>query len=790
MFALGLRYLNGWSMAASDGARKEQAEWPPHPDRVFMALAAAWFETGEDGDEGAALRWLEGLPPPAIAVSEAEVRTAFTSYVPVNDDGGGKKQNAKTAIDKLRNQGLAVLPEHRLRQPRGFPVAVPHDPAVHLIWSEALDGHGKALTSLAAKVTHIGHSASFVQAWLEEGHNIAATWAPTEGVAVRRLRVPATGRLARLTKSCNRDSWVAYHDLREEIHRAEVEHKTMKRPPRVAWRPFPDTVLLAPEQETRQYPEYAAAKAGDAKAAARLVDALVDDAGLDRVRIVLGQEAGAQPVLVSAHAYERDGVNAIPAALSALLSERLGARFDTRIVQTNVVWHTGADGYGRLARQASFEGEVVSGRDYVMVDDFVGQGGTLANLRGWIEKKKGKVIGAVALTGKAYSAKLNPTKEQLHELRHKHGADLEKWWRGRFGHAFDCLTQSEARYLARSPDVDTIRDRIAAAIRQGGGRSHARSPREQRRHIDDLKGQLADRFPDGQPRRPIAPTPGRWQGYARSRETPSDSTPHSVFDPRMVVLNIGGRRVSLPATLKLTAALRGLLMSKCPSQPPPEWFSGHAADGRPTAAPHLALAPLPFAGAPHADGQIMGLALVLPRAVPPRDAGRVLDSILHHAGTGLPYEHRLFDGQWLQCAVVLDTCERAPTNLDPRTWTAPSRRWASVTPVVLNRHFDGDDRWDRAAESVKDACQHIGLPRPNEVLLHPVSSVEGAPHAREFPRLTRKQDHGRQSHAHAVILFNEAVAGPVLVGAGRFRGYGLCRPMDRRPTGGGNRQLQ
>ena len=75
-------------MAAADGARKEQAEWPPHPDRVFMALAAAWFETGEDDEEGAALRWLEGLPAPAIAASEAEPRLVVTSYVPVNDDGG------------------------------------------------------------------------------------------------------------------------------------------------------------------------------------------------------------------------------------------------------------------------------------------------------------------------------------------------------------------------------------------------------------------------------------------------------------------------------------------------------------------------------------------------------------------------------------------------------------------------------------------------------------------------------------------------------------------------------
>ena len=127
--------------------------------------------------------------------------------------------------------------------------------------------------------------------------------------------------------------------------------------------------------------------------------------------------------------------------------------------------HTGADGYGRLARQAAFGGEV-AGFTYIMVDDFIGQGGTLANLRGWVEECGGTVVHAVGLTGKPYSAKLNPTKEQLDELREKHGAGLENWWAEQFGHTFDCLTQSEARYLARSPDVDTIRNRLAAAMRE------------------------------------------------------------------------------------------------------------------------------------------------------------------------------------------------------------------------------------------------------------------------------------------------------------------------------------
>jgi len=567
--------------------------------------------------------------------------------------------------------------------------------------------------------------------------------------------------------------------LRSEIDRAKKDLRATQQPPRTAWQDFPDAVLLASERETLSHPEYATAKSGDAVAATRLADALVDQGDLAEIRRSLHGRDDDKFVLASAHAYERDGYNAIPAALARLISERVGMPFDTNIVQTNIVGHTGADGYGRLARQAAFDGEVVSGCTYVVVDDFIGQGGTLANLRGWIEKNGGTVIYAVGLTGKPYSAKLAPTKEQLHELRERHGSELEKWWIEQFDHAFDCLTQSEARYLSRSPDVDTIRNRLAAAMREGDSRRYSRSPRSQRRYIRDLNARLKERFPSGEPREPVPPSPGRWQGYARPKEPTQDISPGSVFDPYFAVLAINGRRPSLSATLKLTTSLRGLLMHQCPVQPPPEWFSGHRADGRPSADPHLALVPLPFVGSPHADGRIRGLGLIVPMVPQHQEVGRCLEPILRDSNTGLPRDDlRLFDGGSFDLGIELDRRERPPWNLQHETWTRPSRTWASVTPVVLNRHFDGEGKWERAAESVKDACPHIGLPRPSEVLLHPVSLVEGVPHSREFPQLTRKRDGGRQMHAHAVILFKEPVAGPVLLGAGRFRGYGLCRPMD------------
>ena len=169
------------------------------------------------------------------------------------------------------------------------------------------------------------------------------------------------------------------------------------------------------------------------------------------------------------------------------------------MAQTNLVSHMGADGYGRLARQAAFKGDVEAGREYLMVDDFIGQGGTLANLRGWIEKQGGRVVGAVALTGKPYSANYVPHRSNYMNSDKNTARTLKKWWKGHFGHTFDCLTQSEARYLARSPDVDTIRNRLAAAKQAGDGPGSLRSPREQRKYIKELKARLQDRFPKGRP---------------------------------------------------------------------------------------------------------------------------------------------------------------------------------------------------------------------------------------------------------------------------------------------------
>lgn len=157
------------------------------------------------------------------------------------------------------------------------------------------------------------------------------------------------------------------------------------------------------------------------------------------------------------------GYNRIPGAFAELLAERLNLDVEIGIIQANVVNHTGASGWQRMVRPAVFEGAVAEGREYFLVDDFVGQGGTLANLRGYLMQGGGSALGATTLTGRADSATLALQSGTLAALRRKHGEQIENWWQGIFGYRFDCLTESEARYLLRVEDADTIRARLIEA---------------------------------------------------------------------------------------------------------------------------------------------------------------------------------------------------------------------------------------------------------------------------------------------------------------------------------------
>lgn len=271
-----------------------------------------------------------------------------------------------------------------------------------------------------------------------------------------------------------------------------------------------------------------------------------------------------------------------------------------------------------------------------------------------------------------------------------------------------------------------------------------------------------------------------WNGYAPPKvEMAERPIPQTVFDHNLIILRrVVGQSLPLESTLALTEALRGAVMQAVP-QPPPEWVSGHRADGSRSEQDHLAFAPLPYVGHEHADGHLLGIALVVPRHIANSEAARCFAPLLapdEMEGSRLT---RLTMGRVGEWEVALEEREQPPVALRIETWTRPGKRWATVTPIVLDRYPKAKDEVEARKEAqaaVIAACARIGLPRPVDVLLMPMSLFIGSPLAGQFPPLPSKFGKTRRLHTHALITFAEPVRGPVLLGAGRYRGYGLCRP--------------
>ena len=236
-------------------------------------------------------------------------------------------------------------------------------------------------------------------------------------------------------------------------------------PQRTDWHDMPDVIVNAALKDAANHPDYWMAKNGDPDAAIRLVSDMMTD---DSIRKVIQLAGDRQPILVSVHAEEEVSSNFIPLAMSVFLSEKTGLEFETSIVQSQKVGRTSApDGFYRIAVTPTFFGEFPRGRTAIIMDDTLTQGGTLASLKGHIESQGGLVIGALALTGKQYSAKIAISAETLNKLRGSYGA-LESWIVGHLGYGFDRFTESEARYILGSKkDVEFIKNRIIAA-REGG----------------------------------------------------------------------------------------------------------------------------------------------------------------------------------------------------------------------------------------------------------------------------------------------------------------------------------
>lgn len=218
----------------------------------------------------------------------------------------------------------------------------------------------------------------------------------------------------------------------------------------------------------KQHPSYAAAKSGDIDSAA----VLLRESAFQFI-VETGRKFGRDVVFVAPHAIEATGENAIPQALAACLAVMSGGSADSSIVQRERVFHTGADPMERIIARPHFDGNVVEGAKYALVDDVSTMGTTLAELSHFIQHKGGAVAGAVLLVNASRSGRLAPAKKVVSELKRRHGNGIEEI----FGIQPEALTADEANYLIGFRTTDEIRNRVASAREKTDLRLHSKGIR-------------------------------------------------------------------------------------------------------------------------------------------------------------------------------------------------------------------------------------------------------------------------------------------------------------------------
>jgi CRISPR-associated protein Csb2 len=276
----------------------------------------------------------------------------------------------------------------------------------------------------------------------------------------------------------------------------------------------------------------------------------------------------------------------------------------------------------------------------------------------------------------------------------------------------------------------------------------------------------------------------------------------SVFNRFWVFQPLGGDpQLPVSATLKVTQALRRAILKQIHNlacgcdrwkDRVPSWreaqecyvkipstLSGHAPNGGPLEAPHLAFVSLPFVHPVqrHADGGIRGVGILVPR-----DVGRDTSTLttlarglreLEREGLRIPGV-----GMWHLREVAANDPPLA--TLDSHTWTGPAHAWTTATPMVFG-HFpkpkDGGE-----AKVVLDSLRLVGVDPSSvvEIAVGRHSPLHGTPPSWCFKtqRDRAETEEARRWIRHVTIQFDRTVTGPLILGFLRYFGLGLMRPLE------------
>ena len=219
---------------------------------------------------------------------------------------------------------------------------------------------------------------------------------------------------------------------------------------------------------------------------------------------------------------------------------------------------------------------------------------------------------------------------------------------------------------------------------------------------------------------------------------------------------VSGRRISA-----ITALFKEAVLSQHQRihGEPPAVLHGHGFSGKGhDIARYLAL---PDVGYRWSRGRIHGLALWLPPGCDFSARQKAHDAAL---------AIRRLTGRGVDVSVAPHEDEARTLAAHPDRWLHRSRSWATAFPAIHERR--------RALDLAEVArwCRHAGLPEPLAFRSARTPLVAGAVDL--APVEVNRPDRPALPYCHVELRFAQPVPGPVVIGSGRQRGFGLCVPVD------------
>ena len=227
---------------------------------------------------------------------------------------------------------------------------------------------------------------------------------------------------------------------------------------------FPNVRVHTTISALKAHPAYEKAKEGNTLAAIAVVEKFAKP---DVLRSISAQYPNA--IWVGVHAEEKRGRNKLPNALAQYAAALTGTEADSLIVQSTKTHRTGELSDYRLQNLPEFDGLVVRGAEYILVDDVVTMGGTFAELRAHIETHGGRVVHMTSLAASQFSAKIALDPKTRLALENKFGdAALREFATNSLQIAnWEGVTEGEARWILKQPTLERAGNRLT----QGGQES-------------------------------------------------------------------------------------------------------------------------------------------------------------------------------------------------------------------------------------------------------------------------------------------------------------------------------